>query len=267
MQDSIQSVIDQSYANIELIIIDDGSKDSSVEKIQQMIPACENRFLRFEFRTRPNKGLSVTLNEALAWCEGEYYSAIASDDLMVDRKTEIQVNYLEENENCAAVFGGYDLIDEENKILLSNIGTEKTYCFDEIFMHDHELPAPTQMIVMNAIKAVRGYPEGVVIEDWYMWLKLSENSQLHYIPEKLSLYRSHSDNISKKINIMHGGRVQIINNYPDHPLYSKAMLNVKWVWLSELRAAKSSKYFISFLIFFMFNPLYSMEKFKKRYLM
>ncbi len=84
VQDSIQSVIDQTYQNIELIIIDDGSKDGSVEKIQEMIPACQERFVRFEFRHRPNKGLSATLNEALEWCEGEYYSPIASDDIILD---------------------------------------------------------------------------------------------------------------------------------------------------------------------------------------
>ena len=56
IQDCIQSVIDQTYQNIELIIIDDGSKDSSVEIIEKMLPACEQRFVRFEFRNRPNKG-------------------------------------------------------------------------------------------------------------------------------------------------------------------------------------------------------------------
>ena len=81
VQDCIQSVIDQTYPNIELIIIDDGSKDGSVEKIQEMIVACEQRFTRFEFRHRQNKGLSATLNEALEWCNGVYLSAIASDIL------------------------------------------------------------------------------------------------------------------------------------------------------------------------------------------
>ena len=75
VQDSIQSVIDQTYRNIELIIIDDGSKDGSVEKIQEMVDICEQRFTRFEFRSRPNKGLSSTLNEALEWCKGKYFSA------------------------------------------------------------------------------------------------------------------------------------------------------------------------------------------------
>lgn len=69
VQESIQSVIEQDYDNIELIIIDDGSSDNSVTKIKEMIQVCQKRFKRFEFRHRPNKGLCATLNEALAWCE------------------------------------------------------------------------------------------------------------------------------------------------------------------------------------------------------
>ena len=80
VQEAIQSVIDQDYKNIELLIIDDGSKDSSVEKIEELIPVCKQRFNRFEFKSRANKGISATLNEALAWANGDFFTICASDD-------------------------------------------------------------------------------------------------------------------------------------------------------------------------------------------
>lgn len=61
VQEAIQSVIDQDYTNIELLIIDDGSKDSSAEKIEKLIAVCKQRFNRFEFKSRANKGISATL--------------------------------------------------------------------------------------------------------------------------------------------------------------------------------------------------------------
>ena len=134
VQDCIQSVIEQTYENIELIIIDDGSKDNSVLKIQEMLEKCQNRFKQFEFRYRPNKGLSETLNESLEWCQGKYYSVLASDDQMFDNKTALQVAYLEKNKDCVGCFGGYQLIDENNIVTAYSKKDEKSYSFNEIFL-------------------------------------------------------------------------------------------------------------------------------------
>ena len=97
VKECIQSIIDQSYKNIELIVIDDGSKDASVAVIEGLRGACEERFTRFEFSARENRGLCNTLNQALDWCQGEYFAAIASDDQWLPFKTEKQVEYLEEH--------------------------------------------------------------------------------------------------------------------------------------------------------------------------
>ena len=112
VQETVQSVIDQDYENIELIIIDDGSKDNSVEVIQEMIPACEERFVRFEFRYRPNKGLCATLNEALEWCEGEYFSPTASDDILKQNKisTQLAIMLSKKEQKIIGVFVGIELI-------------------------------------------------------------------------------------------------------------------------------------------------------------
>src|SRR5665647_800828 len=115
IQDCIKSVIDQDYENIELIIIDDGSSDNSVEKIKEMIPACEERFVRFGFRNRENKGLSATLNEAIEWCRGTYYSSIASDDVMLPKKTSTLLGYIEEDKDVAGIFCGVYILDSDGR--------------------------------------------------------------------------------------------------------------------------------------------------------
>src|SRR5690554_4831249 len=135
VQESIQSVIEQDYENIELIIIDDGSKDNSVEVIQEMIPACEERFVRFEFRYRPNKGLCATLNESLEWCEGEYLSCIASDDIMRPDKTSYQVSYLNANKNTIGVFGGVDILDDATGRVSSSLKKFRKNNFNDIFTY------------------------------------------------------------------------------------------------------------------------------------
>ena len=229
VQDTIQSVIDQDYKNIELIIIDDGSKDNSVSNIQELITSCEKRFIRFEFRSRNNIGLSATLNEALEWCEGKYFSAIASDDQMLNYKTSIQVKYLETNNESVAVFGGVQLIDENNRKLEKLLSKARSYSFEDIIMHRHDILAPTQMIRKEAIEKVGGYNSKLFIEDWYMWLILSRQANLFNMNEVLTLYRKHDGNSSKDFSQMHSGRFEVLNFFSDSEFYVEAVTNIKWL--------------------------------------
>lgn len=231
VQDSIQSVIDQTYQNIELIIIDDGSKDGSVEKVQEMLPACKERFVRFEFRHRTNKGLSATLNEALEWCEGEYYSAFASDDIMLSQKIEVQVGFFNEsfNSNILGVFGGYELIDQYNNILNTSLKKYEEYAFNEIFMHQFELPAPSSLLKISKVREIGGYDPNIKIEDWYMWLKMTESGgKLVYLPKILCRYRSHLNNFSKNIEVLQIEREKVVNSFKHYDLYDRAKININW---------------------------------------
>lgn len=262
VKDCIQSVIDQTYENIELIIIDDGSNDSSLAKIREMMHLCEKRFKKFEFRHRSNKGLSATLNEAIEWCQGEYFAALASDDQMINYKIEKQVEYFQNNRNCIACFGGYILINDQDKIISKSKKEQRDYGFDDILLHKHDLPAPTQMILMEKLRQIGGYASNVIIEDWYMWLKLAKIGQLHYMSEYLAKYRSHPDNISKKVELMNVGRMQVLSFYDQEPLYKNALLECNWIYLAELKK-NSLYYFLKKFIFFgLFNPNFVIKKLK-----
>lgn len=229
VQDSILSVINQSYANIELLIIDDGSPDHSVEKINEMLEACEQRFVRFEFRVRPNKGLSATLNEALEWCQGEFFSALASDDQMFKNKTEIQVNLLEAHPEFVAVFGAVQLIDNHNKNICEIRQEEKVFEFNDLLYTDRFLPAPTQMIRLKELIKVGGFVNGMIIEDWYIYLKLMESGgKILYTDQLFSYYRSHEGNTFSNPYKMALGRLQVVNQFQKHDLFQKAYIKVSW---------------------------------------
>ena len=139
-----------------------------------MISQCQERFVRFEFRHRENKGLCNTLNEALEWTNGEFFSALASDDIILPIKIETQANYLLKNKNCAAIFGAINFIDENNNIAGSRIKPSKKFFFKDILLHKHELPAPTQLIRTELLNRTSKYNPNFRIEDWDMWLKLSQ---------------------------------------------------------------------------------------------
>ena len=262
VQDCIQSVIDQDYQNIELIIIDDGSKDSSVQKIEEMMPLCKERFTRFEFRHRPNQGLCNTLNEGLKWVEGEYLCSVASDDIWLEEKTSLQVKYLNENPETVAVFGNMTLINEHNTILEKHNMPYKRHTFDDIFLHQFYIPTPTNMARTKAIKNTGGYPPNLIIEDWYMWLKLAEtNGYLDCLPNTFAYYRRHGDNLSGDAELMLKGKVQIVSLYKSHSLYKEAL---KKIYLISIRETQSFNYSLfKNAIYSCPSLMYSLEYWKK----
>ncbi len=235
----IESIISQDYDNVELIVIDDGSKDCSVLEIEKMRAACEARFVRFEFRSRPNIGLSATLNEAFEWCNGEFFAPIASDDALLPNKTTLQVAYLINNPRCAAVFGGVQLMNEKS----ADIGRKRrkrrkhrTFCFKSIFLHNHSLPASTQMLRKSVLSEVGGYDINAIVEDWYMWLVISfRGYTLDNIGVPVARYRMHNENISKRFSIMAAQRKYIIDLFSSHELYDRAISNALIVSAAEFQ--------------------------------
>ena len=226
VQDSIRSVINQTYKNIEFIIIDDGSTDQSVNKIKEMLIECEQRFTRFEFRGRPNKGLCNTLNEALEWAQGDYFCVIASDDQMLPEKTSLQISSFKSD--TVGVFGGVNIINNTNQILSSRVREYSETGFEDILLNKHDLPASSQMFKTDILRQVGGYNPNVKVEDWDLLLRMSKlNKKMVYIPQLLINYRKHDSNISSDNTFMYTEMIKILDQYVDEPKYAQALYIVK----------------------------------------
>lgn len=245
----IESVIAQSYPNIELIIIDDGSTDSSYTIVECYIEACKARFKRFKVISRPNVGVSETLNEGLRWADGKYFCGLASDDVIVADKTSILVEYLENNTDTVAAFGSVYLIDENSK----KIGQRKAnaiYNFKDIFLLRAELPAPAALIRRSELNGVGGFDKNTKVEDWDMWLKLTigKNAAIAVISDLLAGYRVHSNNTWKQLDAMHAAKIKIIEQYSAHEYYAQARAVVECARFRDLsisRKKESLKIFFS----------------------
>lgn len=247
IEQAIRSVIEQSYSNIELIIIDDGSTDNSVSVIESILPDCHVRFHRVEFRYRPNKGLCRTLNEALEWCKGEYFAPVASDDILKINKTSIQVNYLKRNSSCIGAFGGIDILDEKNRTTTTVLKKSKKYTFNDIYLHKHNLPASTQFLRTKAVRDIGGYRDDLAIEDWSMWLFLTKNGgTLDYLDTVFASYRKHEKNMSSQLKAIHEGRREVLKLFADNPLYNKSLSRIYMIAAHESQSTdrKSSYNYI-----------------------
>lgn len=226
VEESLRSMIAQSYENIELIVINDGSKDGSHEKVLGLVDACRQRFRRFEYRNRENRGLTNTLNEALEWAQGEYLTALASDDIALPQKVSLLVEALEKaGETAAAAFGNARIIDDDGREVVID-QREKVWAVGEgsgfdnyldfrtdggrafnyrsaafgtfpSLLRYNYLPAMSNVVRTALVRAAGGWTVGNVSEDWEMWRKLSKERRFLYIDEPVALYRWHQSNSVK----------------------------------------------------------------------
>lgn len=227
VQDCIKSVIDQTYQNIELIIIDDGSKDQSVEKIKEMVGLCNKRFTNFDFRYRPNKGLTHTLNESLDWVKGEFLILIASDDYMTSDRVEIQVEILRNNPEYYACSGSQLKIDEngckleykfQNNLIKKNIVKDRK----NIFKSSNNIYSPTTMFRTSVIKDLGGYNPNILIEDLYIFYKAALNDFKHLqVTNVFTYYRVHGSNNHKRYIWMHENKMKILEDLKGEKEYNE----------------------------------------------
>lgn len=222
--ETIQSVINQKYKNLELIIINDGSKDNTDKIIRDYNDIIQSRFVRYEYVNRANKGVSATLNECLNWAEGDFFTGIASDDVMLPERISTLLNVIKKlDKSYAAVFGNAFFIDENSRIISLNdngeicrfgekcYGTfldfilkkrDFEYDSDEFgsyrsLLRSNYLPSMSCLMRTDIIKQVGGWQEDKSIEDWALWLTLSKDYKMICINEPISQYRWHETNTSK----------------------------------------------------------------------
>lgn len=219
VEQTIFSVINQTYKNIELIVIDDGSKDDSVEIIAKLA-----RQYDFRFISKKNEGLTKTLNQALDLARGDYFAPFGSDDIMLLDRIEKQVRFMEMNPDFAISGGNMVRIEQDGTPRKKQkFYPERELCFDEIFENRVKgAPAPTLMYRIEQLKAIGGYDESINLEDFYTMLMVtSKGEKVGIMRDILALYRSHPTNTYKNYPFMVDNILKIFDLFSDRPNYQK----------------------------------------------
>lgn len=219
IQETIESIINQTYPNIELIILDDGSKDKTWEKITELKPKCENRFVKSHFETKQNEGTCITLNKLLKLSSGEFVYIIASDDLAKPQAIEEEVKFLQDNPDYALAVGDNEYVDSMGKQIFrtqkaftSNIKNAKYKTVKEFlssklkidFLSDDfgsyktlykENYIPNGYLIRkNIFETIGNFTKNAPLEDFWLMLQISKYKKMKYIDEILFSYRIHDTN-------------------------------------------------------------------------
>ena len=221
VEDAIKSVVGQTYSNIELIVIDDGSSDGSFELLKDLSSKYE-----FELFSQDNQGLSSTLNKGVRnYSRGAYICALASDDYFHLQKIQYQVDALRFNtrsQYCCTQAIKFDTTTGESLCTFP----QKSYSgnvLKKITLGLH-YAGGSVMFSRKLFELVGGFDENLKIEDWDFSLRCSSVTDFTFIAIPLFYYRSHDNNTMKVTNrreIFHNKRQTLFKNYsiiPKHYL-------------------------------------------------
>lgn len=216
----IDSILAQSYPNLHLIVIDDGSRDDSPNILQEM--ASEHGF---ELRIQENKGLLPTLNDALNEVDGEYFAPFASDDIMLPNRIALQVAHMQAHPEVAICGGNIIPIDDTGKVLEKKRRRRpaRRLNFETLFNNILPgAPAPSFLMRRKAVLEVGGYDADLRIEDLTMMLKVCRAGYVvDVLEEELAYYRTHAQNTHANIRFMLDEVLKVYALFADHKDYKK----------------------------------------------
>ncbi len=214
----VRSIMAQTYRNIELLVIDDGSTDGTYAKLLELKPECEKRFARVVFETQENRGVCATMNKLVAKSHGDYLYDIASDDTSKPQAIKTLHSFLSQNPDYVLAVGDNEIINGKSEriywgknraVLPENKALYKTFgdalCLNASDNKLADFGAYANLLKGNyvpngylysrqAMIDAGKYDESVFLEDWYIHLQLSKIGKYQYIPDILYSYRWHDSN-------------------------------------------------------------------------
>jgi alpha-1,3-rhamnosyltransferase len=221
---TIDSVIQQTYQNIELIVIDDGSTDRTAHVIKSYSDKCKTRFSNHLNIFNKNQGVIASLNQGISLANGKYSASIASDDLYLACCISQLVNFLESNSEYGLAVGDNLIVDDKGQRCFwdkkqrttcdQNRAFATTFC-DYIIKKDSSLNlcsddfgSYSKLLTYNHIPGgfvirkkvldeIGGYSNESPLEDLGLMLQLSKKTKFKFIDKPLLQYRWHEGNTIK----------------------------------------------------------------------
>ena len=219
LKKALDSLINQSYKNIEIIIIDDKSTDGS----QEVLKNYKNIYNVNLILNEENSGSYVLAsNFGATFAKGDYILFAQCDDFSESNQIELLVKYALENQNCGVIFSCSNLVDEQGNVFATDFdGREHNFkkhvnyssiiegnLMSDFLTFSCVLPNLSAALVEKKLyEEVGKLSESfIVVSDWEFWLKLSQLTNFFYIERPLNNFRQHPTTIRSSVKM----KVQIL---------------------------------------------------------
>jgi glycosyltransferase involved in cell wall biosynthesis len=198
IMEAIESALNQTYKNTEIIVVDDGSTDDTQEGLSKF-----KDHIRYIYQG--NRGPAFARNRGIRASQGEFIAFLDSDDVWLAEKLELQIGLLESRREVGLVYsdafrsyGNTGIIQKDTEFV--RLKPYAGWTFGHLF-RDNFIHTSTVVVRRRCLEKVGVFDEGgnfVPAEDYELWLRIAARYQVDYINKPLIKYRDHSTNISGK---------------------------------------------------------------------
>lgn len=194
LRDAVASVLAQTLSNLELIILDDGSRDATWEVCQSFTDP------RIRVFRHDNMGVAATMNRGISLARGRYFARLDHDDLMLPEKLEKQHDFLDEHSNIALTGTWADIRSVDN-IPTGRMHEHVTSC-DAIrffLLFDNPFVQSSMLVRLDVLRGEGGYCEDRSREpdDYELFSRLARHHVIVNLPEVLTIYRETANSLSR----------------------------------------------------------------------
>ena len=285
--ETLESIKEQTYKNIELIVSDDFSTDNTIQIVKQWIEQNKRKFINVVIiESEKNTGISANCNRGLHKAQGEYVKFIAGDDLLYETCIEENVKY-STTHNCDFVFSQYwafndgDIGTELEQHRQSQQRVEKYFQLDassqfRMLTRCCLINAPSAFIKTSILKDLGGYDERFKIEDYPLWLKATQRGhKFHYLRKYTVKYRIHHASISYVESFVPGKLWMINESYKIYTMLRRPYLeflerldeDIRFFISFKVAQGKNNrKQYLRYRYLLLLSPLAVWRQFKKRIL-
>jgi glycosyltransferase involved in cell wall biosynthesis len=192
IRETIQSVLDQTFSDFELLIINDGSQDKTLDVVFTIADP------RIQIFSYPNSGVNASRNRGIQKSTGEFIAFLDADDLWTPDKLDAQFMALQENSDAAVAYSWVDYIDESGKFLRRG-----SYCaasgnvYAQLLLSDFLENGSNPLIRRSHLNQVGLFDESLSYgEDWELWIRLAARYPFIVVTRSQILYRVSSHTAS-----------------------------------------------------------------------
>jgi glycosyltransferase involved in cell wall biosynthesis len=192
LRESLQSVLNQTYSPMEIIVVDDGSTDQCMDSIRDI---CDSRV---RVITQKNLGKPAALNAGIAVARGEFYAVHDADDISDPTRIAAQATCLMQNPDVAAVFCGNDLIVNNRRMAPIARAKTRRQCQADIAAFHMPAHDPTGMYRLSMVRSFAYDISLPIVEGYDHILRVGEKYPMLVIGQCLYGYRIHPDSVTRK---------------------------------------------------------------------